>query len=231
VTSSISDVTKWLVQKKVSVYNDAFAILVPVSELKFVQSARRNLLAPVLIAFLVLGIAIALMLRYTPHSTAEITVLRTAIHPTHTVFKADTMMVGRERSQDDLYVVMDIRIEDRLNLPIFLKDVTGILTTSEGESITTSAVEKQEFDNLYTAFPALKPLASQPLLRDTLVAPGRSAEGMVILHFPVTQDAWSRRRSAVLRVDLYHQGPISITIPQNDHVSSTKVPNSAIEQE
>jgi hypothetical protein len=200
-----------------------------VPELKFVQSDRRNLLAPVLIAFLVLGIAIALLLRYTPHSTADITVLRTAIYPTHTVFKADTIMVGRERAQDDLYVVTNIRIEDRLNLPIFLKDVTGTLTTSEGEAITTSAVEKQDLDNLYTAFPALKPMSSQPLLRDTLVAPGRSADGMIILHFPVTQDAWNHRRSAILRVDLYHQGPISVSIPQNEHVSSTGTPNSPIE--
>jgi hypothetical protein len=55
------------------------------------------------------------------------------------------------------------------------------------------------------------------------------AEGMVLLHFPVTEEVWNRRRSATLHVDLYHQGPISITIPQSNQVSSSK--NRPIEQE
>jgi hypothetical protein len=52
---------------------------------------------------------------------------------------------------------------------------------------------------------------------------------MVLLHFPVTEEVWNRRRSATLHVDLYHQGPISITIPQSNQVSSSK--NRPIEQE
>ena len=194
----------------------------PVSELKFSQPARRNLLAPVLVAFVILGIAIALVLRYTPHTVADMTIVHTSVYPSHLVYKSDTLVVGREQIQDDVYVLTTLRIEDRLNLPIFLKDFTATLTTAEGEEITTSAVEKQDLENLYATFPALRPLASTPLLRETLIEPGHSAEGMVLLHFPVTQDAWNRRRSAVLHVDLYHQGPISIVIPQGNQVSSTK---------
>ena len=39
-------------------------MLMPVSDLKFAQPARRNLLAPVLLAFLILGIVLALLLRF-----------------------------------------------------------------------------------------------------------------------------------------------------------------------
>jgi hypothetical protein len=198
------------------------AILVPVSEPKFTQPARRNLLAPVLVAFVILGIAIALVVRYTPHTIADLTILRTAVCPTHTLYKSDTMIVGRDQAQDDLYVLTTLRVEDRLNLPIFLKDFTATLLTADGEQLTTSAVEKQDLESLYTTFPALKPLASTPLLRETLINPGHSAEGMVLLHFPVTQEVWNRRRSAVLHIDLYHQGPISITIPQSNQISSSK---------
>jgi hypothetical protein len=191
-----------------------------VSELKFSQPARRNLLAPVLVAFVILGIAIALVLRYTPHTIADLTILRTAVYPTHTLYKSDTMVVGRDQAQDDLYVLTTIRIEDRLNLPIFLKDFTATLLTADGDQVTTSAVQKTDLENLYTTFPALKPLSSAPLLRETLIDPGHSAEGMILLHFPVTEEEWNHRRSAILHIDLYHQGPISITIPQ-DHISST----------
>jgi hypothetical protein len=185
----------------------------PVSDIRFAQPARRNLLAPVLIAFVVLGIVLALVLRYTPHRTADLTITKTVVYPAHTVFKSDSILVAREQAQDDLYVLVNLRVEDRLNLPIFLKDFTATLTTADGEELHANATEQQDFDAVYGAFPAVKKLSSAPLLRETLIEPGKSAEGMVLLHFPVAAGVWDRRKSAVLSVDLYHQGPITITIP------------------
>ncbi len=182
-------------------------------DLTFAQPARRNLLAPVLIAFVLLGVVIALVVRYTPHKTADIAITGNAVYPAHTDFKSDTILVGRDHGQDDLYVLATLRIDDRLNLPLFLKDFTATLVTAEGEEIHTSAVEKQDIPNLFVTFPALEKLASPPLLRETLIAPGQSAEGMVLLHFPVTEAAWNTRKSAILTVDLYHQGPLAILIP------------------
>jgi hypothetical protein len=187
-------------------------MLIQVSDLKFAQPARRNLLVPVLLAFLILGIVLALVLRYTPHRTADLTITRTTVYPTHTVFKSDSIIVGNQHTEDDLYVLTTLRIDDRLHLPLFLKDFTATLTTAEGEQITTSAIEKQDLNNVYTSFPELKPLSTEPLLRDTMISPGQSAEGMVLLHFPVTQDIWDHRRSAVLNVDLYHQGQQDVLI-------------------
>lgn len=191
------------------------------SDLRFNQPARRNLLAPVLIAFLILGIAIALVLRYTPASTAKLKILHTALYPTHTVFKSDSILVGRNRSQDDLYVVVTLHMEDRLNLPLFIKDMTGTVETADGQKIETSAVQKQDFANLFTTFPALQPLVTAPLLRDTLIETGKSVEGTVVLHFPITEDVWNNRRSATLHIALYHQGRVSITIPAGEHASSS----------
>jgi hypothetical protein len=181
--------------------------------LTFAQPARRNLLAPVLIAFVLLGVVIALVLRYTPHKTADVTITAASVYPAHTVFKSDTILVGRDRAQDDLYVLATVRVEDRLNLPIFIKDFTATLVTTDGQEFHSSATEKQDIPLLITTFPALEKLASPPLLRETLIAPGQSAEGMVLLHFPVTQDVWNSRKSATLSIDLYHQGPLTISIP------------------
>jgi hypothetical protein len=198
-------------------------MLMPVSDLKFAQPARRNLLAPVLLAFLILGIVLALLLRFTPHRTADLTIVRTAIYPTHTVFKSDSIIVANQHTEDALYVLTTLRIDDRLRLPLFLKDFTATLTTAEGEEVTTSAVEKLDLENVYTSFPGLRPLASEPLLRDTMISPGQSAEGMILLHFPVTKEVWDHRRTAVLNVDLYHQGEQQVLIGRGSEV----VPNSA----
>ena len=193
------------------------------SDLKFAQPARRNLLVPVLLAFLILGIILALVLRFTPHRTADLSITRTTIYPTHTVFKSDSIVVGNQHAEDALYVLTTLRIDDRLHLPLFLKDFTATLTTGEGEEITTSAVEKLDLENVYTSFPGLKPLASDPLLRDTMISPGQSAEGMILLHFPVTKEVWDHRRTAVLNIDLYHQGQQEVLISR----ASEAVPNTA----
>ncbi len=202
-------------------------MLMQVSDLKFAQPARRNLLVPVLLAFLILGIVLALVLKFTPHKTADLTITRTAIYPAHTVFRSDSIIVANQHTEDDLYVLTTLRIDDRLHLPLFLKDFTATLTTAEGEEITTSAVEKQDLDNVYTSFPALKPLASEPLLRETMISPGQSAEGMVLLHFPVTKEIWDHRRTAVLNVDLYHQGQQEVLIGRASEAVLGATPTSS----
>lgn len=189
-------------------------------ELRLAQPAPRNLLAPVLVAFLILGIVIALVVRYTPHRVADLEITHTSVYPSHLVLKSGSIVVGGDQTEDDLYVLTNLRISDRLNLPLFIKDFTATLTTAEGDTLTTSAAEKQDLATIYSTFPAIKPMASQPLLRDTLVNTGSTAEGMVLLHFPVTMETWNRRRKAVLHVDLYHQGPVSITIPLDNRPST-----------
>jgi hypothetical protein len=198
-------------------------MLKQVSDPKFAQPARRNLLVPVLLAFLILGIVIALLLRFTPHRTADLTLVRTTVYPTHTVFKSDSIVVANQHAEDALYVLTTLRIDDRLHLPLFLKDFTATLTTAEGQEITTSAVEKPDIETVYTTFPAIKPLASELLLRDTMISPGQSAEGMILLHFPVTKEVWDHRRTAVLNVDLYHQGKQEVLIDR----ATEATPNSA----
>jgi hypothetical protein len=192
-----------------------------VTDLKFSQPARRNLLAPVLIAFLLLGIVIALVIRSTPARAVNLTLSHTALYPTHTVFKSDSIVVGSDKAEDNLYVLTTLRVDDPLHLPLILKDFIATITTADDTQITTSAAQEKDLPNIYTSFPALKPLASRPLLRETLIAPGASAEGMVLLQFPITQDVWNHRKSAVLNVDLYHQGNFPISIPLNIKTVST----------
>lgn len=191
------------------------------TDLKFAQPARHNLLAPVLIAFLLLGIAIALVIRYTPSRTVNLTVSHTSLYPTHTVFKSDSIVVGSDKAEDNLYVLANLRVDDPLRLPLILKDFTATLTTADDQKITSSAAEEKDLPNIYTSFPALQSMASKPLVRDTLIAPGASAEGMVLLQFPVTKDVWNHRKSAVLHVDLYHQGTFTVAIPLKTSAIST----------
>lgn len=168
---------------------------------------------------LIAGIVVA----FTPHSTAQVTVQKTAVHPVHLVFKSESIIVGRDTAQDELYVLVTLRIENHLRLPLFLKDFTATLNPSNSdgspaESITTSTAQKTDAPNIYLSFPALKTLADQQasplLLRETQIEPGASTAGMLILHFPVTQATWDQRKSATVSIDLYHQQPLTIELPK-----------------
>ena len=180
----------------------------------FSQSDRPNLTTPILLALLVLGVAGYLIYHFTPHTTADLRITHTSTWQAHTVFKSDTILVGQDKAEDATYVLATLRIDDRLRLPLFLKDFTATLTTADGQTLTTAAAEQSDLQPLLTTFPQLKALATAPLLRDTQIDPGHSAEGMIILQFPITQDAWNKRQSATLSVDFYHQAPQIVTLPK-----------------
>ena len=195
----------------------------------FSQPARTNLLLPVLIAFLVLGMLIVLVVRLTPEKTATLSVSHTIVFPTHVEMGSGSIVLGQKQVEDNLYVLTTLRIEDRTRYPIFIKDYTATLTTEDGEPMTTSAIEKDDIPNLLTTFPALKPLVTEPLLRETVIEPGQTAEGMVILHFPITQSAWDHRRTTVLNVDLYNAGDQPVVITRKSEITPptyTPPPNS-----
>lgn len=186
----------------------------PVADLTFSQPARRNFAVPILIALAILAATAFAVLRLTPSRTADLAVTHTSVYAAHTVFKTNSIVVGSDPAQDDLYVLTTLKIDNKLKLPLFLKDFTATLTPAEGEPLTSSAVEKQDIQPLFVTFPALKPLASAPLYRETSIEPGHSAEGMLLLHFPVDQATWDHRKSATLTIALYHQQPQTIEIPK-----------------
>jgi hypothetical protein len=187
------------------------------SELTFSQPQRRNsFLVPLLIAVvLVSGIFAYVYLR--PHRIADIAITHTNTLPTHTVFKNLSKVVGHEdEAQDDFYVLTTIRIDNRSKTPLTIDDITATLIPPDdsAEPATTSAIPKTDLDGMYVTFPALKPLSGPPLPRETTIPPGDHAEGMVMLHFPVTQADWDNRKSASVTISFYHQDPFTITIPK-----------------
>ena len=181
----------------------------------FSQPERRNYLVPALITLVLVAIVATLIYKFTPHRIADIAVTHVNVVSIGTPTKTGSQLVGKqEYIQNDLYVLATVRIDDQLRLPLFLKDITATLTTPDGD-LTTSAIEKNDLDSIYTTFPQLKPVATAPLLRDTAVQPKDHAEGMVLLHFPITQQQWDQRTSATITITTYSQGDLTVTVPKS----------------
>jgi hypothetical protein len=188
------------------------------SELSFAQAERRNFMVPAIIAIVVLaviGIVVAHFYNPVPPFAADITLTQPVAYlPEHIVFHSDSIVVGHQDPfEDDLYAVANVRVVNRTKAPIHLNDITVVLTAPDGTQTTASAANKKDLPNLYVTFPALKPHASDPILRGTILQPGGHAEGMVLFTFPITQAVWNQRKSAVISLDFINQTPVNVTIP------------------
>ena len=185
------------------------------SELTFAQPERRSFLLPALIALAVLAILIVGIYLYVPHRTADITVTHLAVLPTHTVFKSDSKVVGQQAPfEDDFYVLATVRVDNHLKQQLTLDDISGAITAPDGADTTTSALQKNDLPNLYAVFPALVPLASAPLVRESIIQPAGYTEGMVLLHYPIPQSVWDQRKSASITLKFYNQDPITVPLPK-----------------
>jgi len=195
------------------------------AELSFSQSEQRSFLIPGLIALAVIGGGFGLLAWLTPHRVADIAITHVAAKQFHTVIPSGSMVVGEEQAEDDLYVLATVRIKDDLKLPLALSDFTGTLTGPDGTQTTASAIQKNDLAGLYVTFPALKPLASAPLLRETEIQPSQTAEGMVLLHFPAAQATWDQRKAATVTITFYNRGSITVDIPMTPPAASPSTSN------
>jgi hypothetical protein len=191
-----------------------------VPEPTFAQPDRRNFALPLLLALGVLAIAAGLLAYFFPYKKPQLTITHSAVYLGHTVFERQnfengTNVVGQGPStEDDLYVLETVHIENPLKVPLTLNDFTATLTASDGSQMKIGAIEKPELPTVFTAFPALKPLVAAPLLRETTIAPGQSADGVIVLPFPVAKSTWDQRQSAILTIEFYRESPVNLTIPK-----------------
>jgi hypothetical protein len=177
-------------------------------------------LPSIIIAAVVLLAAAGAFFYFSPSKPAEIGITRVQVYAAHVETKAmkgrGPHIIGAAPSVDnDLYIVLTVRLTDKDRAPLFIKDETAVLTEPDHSILESSAIQQGDLANLYITFPQLQALASAPLARDTKVAPGQTAEGMVLLHFPgATEANWHPRESATLTLDFFHQQPQTVTIPK-----------------
>jgi hypothetical protein len=189
-----------------------------VSDITFAQPERRNYALPILIALAILCVAGGLVYRELSRRVVIASVTHTALHPISIVYKRSPQtgsfrVLANQQGESDLYVIPDVRIENHLTVPLFLKDFTVTMTTADGE-MRTAAIEKNDLEIVYSSFPEIKPLMGTPLFRETEIAPGQTAEGTLLAQFQVPQSTWDKRLSASVTVDFYHQDSMTIPIPK-----------------
>jgi hypothetical protein len=175
-----------------------------------------NPLRGILFAVAILIVAAIAIFALNPTKTAVLTIPHVDIFAPHTEFKAmagpaGTHIIGQPNaSEDDLYVIATVRLEDKLHLPIFVAYAGATMQNADGTESTATVISTHDIPNLETTFPAITAMLPHPLLNGAQISPGGAAEGQVLLLFPnSTRKSWDTKKSATLTLNLLRQDPIS----------------------
>jgi len=175
-------------------------------------------LKSILIAIVILVAIAAAVFYLNPRKTAELTISNVQLYAAHTATNSQSdgfRIVGQAaETDDDLYIVATVNLQNKLRFPIFIQSIDATYTTADNTFDTAKALGPADITRLEETFPALTALMSNPLSFDPGIEPSATAKGTILLHFSgLTEKSWKARKSATLTVNLAHQNPQTTPIP------------------
>jgi len=114
--------------------------------------------------------------------------------------------------QNAMLVAINVNLRNAGEKPLWIHTIKSTLKTDRGE-FSDEAGAGADFDRYFQAFPPLKEHALPALMPETKIAPGDEAHGTVVVSFPVTRDAFDKRKSLSVVIQPYDQ-PVPVIITQ-----------------
>src|SRR5713226_4537227 len=122
----------------------------------------------------------------------------------------DNIAVAEIPDQNAVLVAVNVTVHNSGQKPLWIHDIKATIKTDSGE-FTDEAASAVDFDRYFQAFPTLKEHALAALTPETQLQPGNEARGTVVVSFPVTQDAFDKRKSLSVVIQPYDQ-PVPIVL-------------------
>ena len=114
--------------------------------------------------------------------------------------------------QNAVLVALNVTIHNSAERPLWIHTIKATLKTDSGE-FGDDAASSSDFARYFQAFPALKEHAlGTALVPEEKIQPGAQAQGTIVVSFPVTQDAFEKRKSLTVSIQPYDQAvPLVMT--------------------
>jgi hypothetical protein len=180
------------------------------------NSGKRTLLivlAATVIVIAMIGVYVYLGEK-PPVSTGEI--VKLDITPIHSEMRVGTPGQGTgggTETYDQLFVLVQARIRNQTNIPLFLHDMWGKLTTSDDIEQQSLNASRTDFQQVFAVYPQMAQYKQAPLQRDITIEPGQSVEGLMIFHYPITKDQWDARHGFKAGISFLHQKDLVLPWP------------------
>jgi hypothetical protein len=113
------------------------------------------------------------------------------------------------KDKSSTMVLLAVRVNNLGNKPMWVREIKAQLQTDQGEW-TDSAASAIDYARYFQAYPELGQHQSSPLQPESRIAPGGQAEGSVLVSFPVSKDAFDKRKSLSVTLENYDRQPLVI---------------------
>ena len=154
-------------------------------------------IAPVLIAAGVIAIIVGILawtMRWKPTTASKIVDI-------NAVEQAD---------QTSILIAINVDVANVSQKPVWLNTAKVKVETDKPEPLEDEAASPVDFERYFTAYPALRTKAIEPLRRDTKIDPNGHIQRTIVVGFPVSKADFDRRKSLVVTIDVADQYPIVI---------------------
>jgi hypothetical protein len=158
----------------------------------------------ILIAAILVGAAIGAYFYFgqkKPVATGDIA--RITLYPIHTSYSgrgSGVGMAGADGHYDQLLVFAQVHVHNQSDAPLTVLEIEGNITLPDASQTSARAASPHDTERLFGAYPQLAPLRMDPLLRDTTIAPGETAEGLLIFSYSMTKSDWEKRKNFAVSV-------------------------------
>jgi hypothetical protein len=183
------------------------------SEGRDLASGSSYILWASIAAFVVVSIGIAAFLwlnHKPPVAAGEITqVWAHSVHSLSTPEDANGVQQGATQF-DQVLVFASVRVRNQSDQPIVLRELLTNATFADGphSSYAASAID---FDRIFVAYPELAGLHGKPLLRETVVPPGQTIDGMIVSSFHTTKEQWATKKDLNFTIEFKYHPDLVLT--------------------
>ena len=113
--------------------------------------------------------------------------------------------------QNSTMVAITFTLQNSGEKPLWVHTLKARLTGADDKTYDDEAASAVDFDRYFQAFPVLKENAQPALAPETKLLPGTTQKGTIIVSFPVTKDAFDKRKTVSVIIQPYDQ-PLPVTL-------------------
>lgn len=124
-----------------------------------------------------------------------------------------TVTSAEQVTKDSVLVGVNVNVKNVSKGPLYIKRIHAEMTPGQSQQpvLEDDAASAVDFDRYFQAYPTLAQNRMEPLRPETKLEPGESQQGMVIVSFPVGQQAFNQRQSLRVLIDFYdHSVPAKL---------------------
>ena len=180
-------------------------------------SPWRPLVVPAIIVIVGLCIAWALFAHFgRSKPDASGAILRQVAYPVQ-VNAADNqpeqpgMTGSATEPQNEMIVLVQARVTNISKSPLTIFDMESDFKL-EGANNQSSAALPEDVDRLFQRFPDLASSRAPLLARHQVIAPGQSAEGLMVFNYAWSKQQWDDRKDAHTVISFQNGRPLSLPL-------------------